>query len=303
MTNQNKRNVALLKVLAAAAWADGRLDPEEINRIKELMLAYDLGPQDMREIEALLEAPVSYSRCEDLTRSLLTMLGTKSEREEVLSEVEKIFSSDGEVSQEEQEVLAGLKGVMDAMSSVDHFMSKITAVFKRTLFRRDPAAPAGELSEYLKNAVLQRFDDLSGGTWKNEIDAQTLNRHTLFGAVLGRVADVEDGISEEELAAIREILARRFNLEPPLLDWVVQAVNEAASAQMDRQGLLSEFNRVSDSDSRKELLDGAFAVAAADGVVSQTELQELRLISNFLWIDPRVFNTIRLRWSSPAQKG
>ena len=303
MTNKKKRNVALLKVLAAAAWADGRLDPEEINRIKELMLAYDLGPEDLGEIEDLLQAPVSYSRCEDLTRSLLTMLKTKRERDEVLSEVKNIFSADGEVSKEEQEVLAGLQGVMDAMSSVDHFMSKITGVFKRTLFRRDPAAPAGELSEYLKNAVLQRFHDLSGGTWKDQIDARTLNRYTLFGAVLGRVADVEDGISDEELETIREILAQRFNLEPPLLDWVVQAVNEAASAQMDRQGLLSEFNRVSDSDSRKELLDGAFAVAAADGVVSETELQELRLISNFLWIDPRVFNTIRLRWSSPAQKG
>lgn len=296
MASRKERSLALVKVLAAAAWADGRLDNEEINHMKELMLVYDLGPEEMREIDALLEAPVSYERCEELTRELLNMLSTNEEREEVLAEVETILKADGEFTEEEREVLAGLQGIMNAMTSVDRFMGRITAVFRRTFAGRDSKAAPGELSEYLKNAVLQRLHDLSQGGWREEIGAQALNRYTLFGAVLGRVADVEGGISEEELAKVSEILSERFDIQPPLLDWVTQAVNEASSAEMDRQGLLSEFNRISDSTEREELLDAAFAVAAADGVVGKQELEELRLISNFLWIDPREFNEIRLRW-------
>jgi uncharacterized tellurite resistance protein B-like protein len=118
----------------------------------------------------------------------------------------------------------------------------------------------------------------------------------LFGAVLGRVAAAEAGISEDELQRIRSIMEERLGWTPPLLDWAVQAVRESSTGQLDRQGLLSEFNRVSDAEERKELLDAAFAVAAADGVVSGTEMEELRLISNYLWLSPREFNQIRQRW-------
>lgn len=296
MARRKERDVAMLKVLAATAWADGRLDNEEVNRIKDLMLAYDLDSNQVSEIHALLDAPVSYERCETLTRELMGMLHTRDERRAVIDEVGALMRADGKLDDSEREVLEGLKGIMEAMDSVDHFMSRITNVFRRILPVRDPAADPGELSIYLKNAVLHRLHDLSHGAWMNEIDPAELNRYTLFGAVLGRVADAEDGISAEETARIRELLEERFELRPPLLDWVVQAVQEASTGRVDRQGLLAEFNRVADMDERRRLLDAAFAVAAADGVIGAGELEELRRISNFLWIDPRVYNDIRARW-------
>jgi uncharacterized tellurite resistance protein B-like protein len=187
---------------------------------------------------------------------------------------------------------------MEAMTSVDHLVGRIAGVFRKTFFRRDQSASPGELTEHLKNTVLHRLHDLSRGAWREKIDVRTLNRLTLFGAVLGRVAHAEAGISRTELTRVRQLLQSRFpRLEASLLDWVAQAVDESASAHMDRQGLLSEFNRVSDSAEREELLDAAFAVAAADNEISEPELEELRLISNYLWLDPRTFNRIRLKWT------
>jgi uncharacterized tellurite resistance protein B-like protein len=297
IAGRRTRQVALLKVLAAASWADGRLDNEEMNRIKELILAYGLEPADVRDVYALLDAPVSYSRCEELTRELLSMLATRAEREEVLHEIEALFRADTDLEEGEREMLVGLRGIMEAMDSVDHFVSRIGGVFKRVFAARDASRDPGQLTRYLKNTVLQRLHDVSGGAWHSEADAATLNRYTLFGAVLGKVADVDDGMSEAELARIRALLEERFSIHPPLLDWVVQSVSEAASARMDRQGLLSEFNRIAEMDARMELLDASFAVAAVDGTVSATELEELRLLANFLWIDPRDFNAVRQRWA------
>ncbi len=298
MASRKQRQIALLKVLAAAAWADGRLDNEEINRIKDLILAYDLEPAETREVQELLEAPVSYARCEELTRELMNLLGTQGERREALEEVETVFRADGEMSEDEREVLEGLKGIMEAMDSVDRFMGRITGVFRRMFAARDASRSPGQLTEFLKNSVLQRLDDLSGGAWREDVDAATLNRYTLFGAVLGRVADAEGGISDEESARIRDLLAGRFELRPPLLDWVVQSVREASTAGMDRQALLSEYNRIADMDQRKRLLRAAFAVAAADGTVSREELEELQLISNFLWIDRRELADIRREFAA-----
>jgi len=291
------RQIALLKVLAAAAWADGRLDGEEVNRIKERMLAFSLSPEELRDVEVLLATPVSYARCEELTRDLLGMLHSRSDRLSVLQEIESLLSADGVVSNEEREVLESLRGVMDAMSQVDQVLVRMSGVFRKVFGGRKPGAPPGDLALYLKNSALQRLDDISSGKWRETIDADALNHHMLFGAVLGRVAAAEGGISEDELQRIRAIMEDRLGWTPPLLDWAVQAVRESSTGQLDRQALLSEFNRIADAKERQKLLDAAFAVAAADDEVSGAELEELRLISNYLWLSPREFNQIRQRWT------
>ncbi len=296
MPTKKQRQIALLKVLAAAAWSDGRIDGGEVNHLKRRMLAFGLDAGETAGVHELLERPVPYSRCEELTRELLAMLTSPDERREALREVEELLKADGDFGLEERELLDNLGGVMDAMGTVDGFLGRITGLF-RSVFAGRPGDP-GQVTEYLKNSVLQRLNDLSEGGWKGEIDADTLNRYTLFGAVLGRMAHLDDGMSDEELAAIRGILESRFDLKPPLLDWVVQSVREAATTGPDRQGLLSEFNRISDMDERRELLEAAFHVAAATGGVSDAEAVELRTISNFLWIDPRDFHAIRARAAS-----
>jgi uncharacterized tellurite resistance protein B-like protein len=290
-----ERQIALLKVLAAAAWADGKVEPSEAEHIRKRMVVHGLSPEESAGISALLDAQVSYSRCEELTRELLAMLKTEAERREVISELESLLRADGEFGNEEREVLDSLKGVMEAMSTVDGFIGRITNVFRTAFARRSPGGD--ELTRFLKNAVLHHLDEISGGSWRGEIDAETLNRYTLFGAVLGRVADLDGGISGEELARIRELLSEQFAMQPPLLDWVVQSVEEASTSGADRQGLLSEFNRISGMKERKELLKAAFAVASLSGF-SAEESRELRTISNFLWIDPRDYNEIRQHYTA-----
>jgi len=123
-----------------------------------------------------------------------------------------------------------------------------------------------------------------------------LSQHALYAAVLGKVADTHEGKSLEEMDQIKSVMHHRRNLKPPVLDWLVTAVRESVTADMDRQHLLSDFNRNAEMTERHDLLDAAFSVAASDGEVAPEDLLELRLISNFLWIDPREFNTIRKRW-------
>jgi uncharacterized tellurite resistance protein B-like protein len=291
-----RRQLALLKVLAAAAWADGRLDPEEIRFIEELIRAYKLEPRELEEVQMLLQGPVPYSRCQEFTRELLDMLSTPEERREVLGEVDALFRADGSLDPDEIEVLDSLEGIMESTTEVDGFMGRITGVFRKVFSQRDPES--GGPGDFAKNPVLRRVEEISGGEWRRECDAPTLHRMALVAATLGKVADAEGGKAPEELARVRRLLVERYAVAPPLIDWIMQAVEEAATSTLDRQALLSEFNRVAEMDERRRLLDGAFAVAAHDGIVSSEELEELRLISNYLWIDPRDFNAIRRLWKT-----
>jgi uncharacterized tellurite resistance protein B-like protein len=64
---------------------------------------------------------------------------------------------------------------------------------------------------------------------------------------------------------------------------------------MDRQRLCASFNRIATMDERFRLLGCLFAVAKADGRIDEDELREIRLVANYLWIDARSFNDVRLR--------
>ena len=287
------KHTALLKVLAAAAWADGRIDVEEANWIKERALRAGLSIHDLTEVEAILETPTPYDRCETLTRELLERLTTPGDRKEVLDEVEALFRADGSFDESEARLLESLRGAMDAATTLDGFLGRVTSVFSGVFGAKkspaqDESGPGGVLKA--------RLDAVSDGGWRHEISDAEVHQHLMYAAVLGKVADVEDGKAPEELEAVKKALEQRRGLDAPLVDWIVRTVAETAHAGMDRQYLLSEFNRVADMERRRDLLDAAFSIAAADGSISDDEMEELRLVSNFLWIDPRDYNAIRRRW-------
>jgi len=293
---KRETRLALLKVLASAAWADGRVDPEEINHIKEIALKGGLENEDLGEIDAILSQPVPNTQCETLTRELLQELKTDQDRHDALDSLEALFKADGEVDKNEAQLLEELRGVMASASSMDGFLSRVTGVFKG-VFGGGKSGP-GTLAKTLSNAVVARLDHLSQGSWTKHISEEALTQHALYAAVLGKVADIHEGKSGEEMEQISSLMHSRRGLRPPVLDWLVQSVRDSVTGDMDRQRLLSDFNRQAEMKERHDLLDAAFSVAAADGTLAPQELSELRLISNFLWIDPRSFNAIRKRWEN-----
>ena len=67
------------------------------------------------------------------------------------------------------------------------------------------------------------------------------------------------------------------------------------TADVDVRRLVAEFNRLADDDARSELLDALFVVAYSEKGADDSEIDEIRRIADFLWIDRRTFNEVRLR--------
>jgi hypothetical protein len=106
--------VAFLKVLAAAAWADGVLEEAELNRIKVLLNRFDLDGAERREVESLLERPVSFARAVEFAKEFAGGLATPGTRRELVDEVEALLGDASNRSPEESELLEHVRSVISS---------------------------------------------------------------------------------------------------------------------------------------------------------------------------------------------
>lgn len=108
-TNADLKQKLFVRIILAAAWADGKLEPQELTYLQGLLAAKGVGPT--RELEALLHAPpepeqmelwlVQYLACTDVP-----------ERLEALSQIAKLLMSDGVVSSSEHDFLDEIHQLM-----------------------------------------------------------------------------------------------------------------------------------------------------------------------------------------------
>ncbi|MDX2273774.1 MAG: hypothetical protein NW237_17735 [Cyanobacteriota bacterium] len=106
-----QKAVTTLKVVLGAAWADGRLQPEEIPSLREVIM--DLGLQDHPEIRQWIQTPVSPSDYRRSFQEYLNCHPTVAEREYLLKVVTRLIYADDEVSVEEAYILDGLRTMVE----------------------------------------------------------------------------------------------------------------------------------------------------------------------------------------------
>lgn len=288
------KHLALAKLLAAAAWADGHVDATEANALKAFMVRAGLEEDAVREVMLLLDSPVPESEAEALTAAFLEELPAGVERAALLGEIEKLLAADGTVTDEEARFLATVRDAADTRSVVDVVLGRVRGVVGG-LFgggSRTPSSLADVLRSRVQDRVRARLEELSR---EATVDAETLNRAALFGAILQKVARADGTVTDKELAALGEVLRRRFDYTDLEAETITSVVAEQVTDDVDLRRLVAEFNRIADDAARTELLEALFIVAAAEGGVAAAEVEEIRRTADFLWIDRRTFNEIRLR--------
>jgi uncharacterized tellurite resistance protein B-like protein len=98
-------SAALIKVLIAAAWADGELAQSEMNYIKALAQRFRFSDQDWDELQPYLDERPSEQEVKALFEDLLDRIGTDGERNRVIRHLERMISADNHITDEEREFL------------------------------------------------------------------------------------------------------------------------------------------------------------------------------------------------------
>jgi len=122
---------------------------------------------------------------------------------------------------------------------------------------------------------------------------EDLERRILGGLLARRVLRagcVEDPAAFE--AGVGRFLAAT-GLTPGERDEVLVTVQQDETRDDDRQRLCASVNRITDHAGRLELLAALFAVGRQGHVDVRAAETELRLIANYLWIEPQEYVHLR----------
>jgi uncharacterized tellurite resistance protein B-like protein len=289
LMGRRERHTALLKLLVAMAWADGAVQASELNFIKRLVLRFGLDDDIWTELEPYLEEPVEEAERQALARAVLDHLRLPGARSEVVGMLETMAGADDAVTPEEKQALAEIREVLESGES-----SGLLGGLKR-LFAGHAGARASEhlgrdVDTYLHNKVLYRMRRrLKQREAQVEADDRQLSFWALFGGLLGRVVAADGDVHEEELAALRRVLAARSDLEPEHQELVASVVGEESLKGLDRYRLVQGFLELSSPEERRRLVSCLFDVATADGDLPGSEHEEIRGIAYGLGLSHREF--------------
>ena len=289
--------MTLAKVLIAAAWADGELTHEEENSMKDLLWRLpQLPARQWASLQMYVEAPVGDAERARLVEDLRSAIASPEDRELALATLDEIMRADGEVTAEEEQVAAEIRG---AIESVDvGLLSKLVKGMTGRRTRAVADAPNREdyFEDYVKNKVyygVRRRLDL--GEAELDVGEDVLRTLSLAGGVMAQIARVNPDVTDAEMTTMVDALQTHWHLAPEQAAFVVEvAVSETASL-LDEHRLARQFADVCSPQERVEFLNVLFAVAAADGEACYEEIEEIRTIAQSLKLSHREFIDAKLR--------
>lgn len=290
------KNLALLKCLVAIAWADRKLDNEELNYLKQLALKFKLSDESWRKLEPFLDDPISLEEGEELIREFLVHIKTSAEKQELLCALEEMIQADQKVTPQEEEFLKKFSQIIHETSTLSLIRDKLKKLLEKTLFRSSPGE-GHELSHYIHNKLLNRLQRrFTEAGLELTLPLEQLNYLTLFGGLLARVAYANGNISLQEKKQIKLRLNELARFRPEDLELIVTVIEDQALKGLDRFRLTSEFFKISTREQKIELLDCLFGLAAAnDPQLLNQEVEEIRSIAYALSLSHKDFIDAKLK--------
>jgi uncharacterized tellurite resistance protein B-like protein len=277
--------MALAKVLIAAAWVDGKVSNDELNSLKDLLFQMPgMQAGDWAQLDIYLDAPVGEAERARLVEELKEALSSSADREEALAELRQMVEADGAVTDTERALLKELEAEIRSVNSST--FGKLGRLVRGPVQRRSAAAanaPNREehLEDFVRNRIyysVRRRLDLEG----DELDLPDaeLRRLGLAGGLMARVAYVDRLVEAGETGAMIAALQSRMQMAQKEAALVAEVAVTEVGRGMDFYRLARQFFECTSEEERVRFLDVLFAVADADGGVSNTELEEIRTIAN-----------------------
>ncbi|MEJ2010707.1 MAG: TerB family tellurite resistance protein [Anaerolineales bacterium] len=291
--------LTLGKVLIAAAWADGEISNEEINCLKDLLFQLpDLTGREWASLEMYIEAPVGPAERERLVQQLNETMRTSKDRELALKFLDQLAHADGSPSSDEQVIIGDMKSEINSASV--GLIGQLGHVLQGAISRRQQAleqAPNREnhFEDYIKNKVyygIQRR--LESGQGELDVQDPRLRKMCLAGGLMARVAHVDQDVTEQELGAMVEALQEGWDLTRDEARFVTEVAVSEIGPEMDYYRLTRQFFTTTDEGERSRFLEVLFSIAAADGMATPEEIEEIRTIANTLRLTHRQFIDAKL---------
>ncbi|MEE9513818.1 MAG: TerB family tellurite resistance protein [Anaerolineales bacterium] len=265
--------MALAKVIIAVAWADHELDEEEIESLKDVVhhlgSTFDMGSQlsghEWEQLKMYMESPVDQEELDQLVINLQDAIRTDDHKEMVLTALDNVVMSDGEVSDEEQAALEEIKASID---DVGTGVGRMGWAVRKSMGRRSKKAQS---TVTLGSSVISANGEL-------DMSGEDLRRLVLAAGLMARVAYVDREVLAEEQQLMEDVMKAYWKASPEASSFVAKVVIDEGTANVDQVRLMREFTEVYDKFERAKFLEVLFGVAISDGAISMEEDREIEEI-------------------------
>lgn len=292
--------MTLAKVIIAAAWADGEIQHEELNSLKDLLFALpQLTGLQWAELEMYIETPVNDAERAYLLAQLQQTISSAQDQALALQALQNMLQADGTVTTEEQQMAAEIRVAIESADTST--FGRLANLIRGPVARRSQAAAniynrERYFNDFVKNKIyynMRRRLDLSQADL--DITDLTLRKLGLAGGLLARIAHITDGVVATELEAIIEALQSGWEITHKEAVIVAEVAISAESQNLDYFRVTREFVTLCELEDRKGFVDALFKVAVADGQVSANEMNEIREITRSLKLSSQTFIAAKLK--------
>jgi uncharacterized tellurite resistance protein B-like protein len=300
--------LSLAKVAIAAAWADGEITQKEVNSVKEVLMRLPnsggkSGPQLTAREFAMLEMyarmPIEADERARLLEELQAAKWTPADRQMAIEVLTRLAQADGSVTSDEQAVVAEVTAAIDAAAGGN--AKSLGRLFGRSV-RQVASTSAGapnrerDLEEFMKNKsyymIRTRLNE--EGVEAGISDAELRQLSTAAG-LMARVSRIDPSSSVEERDVIAQALQSYWPISAEVARITAEATLSGISLDTDPLRLAQELLDTTTEEERTRFMDVLFAVAAADGFVSQAEMSEIGSIASWLYLPRKSFIAAKVK--------
>lgn len=305
MASDSNLILTLGKVLVAAAWADQEVSHDEVNSLKDLLFRLpELTGREWASLEMYIDSPVGRAERQRLVGQLKDQMRSAKDKELALQALDELVSADGQVTEEEQQVVQAIRQQIDSVDT--SIFGQLGRLVGGSLARRQASlqsAPNREehFEDYIKNKVFYGLRRrMARDEREIELPEADLRLLCLAGGLMARVAHVDEQVTHEELESMVQALRSAWELNQDEARFVAEVAVSEVGPDMDYYRLSREFFEATDEERRAEFLAVLFAVADADGAVSHEEIEEIRAISSSLRLTHKRF--IEAKLTIPSER-
>ena len=284
----------LAKLVIAAAWADGSLQNQEINSLKDLIFRLgDIGQKEWNELEIYMDSPVGSKETEQLVGQVLGHIKSEADKDFVIATLKKLVEADGVITEDEEKLLEGIKSaVLEVDTGIGGRLSKMlkAALNRRSETYKLSAGRQADIDDFINNTIYYQYKrDCREKGIEIELSEEKVSQLCLAAGLLARVAWVDEDISNEEKQTINQVLCRSWGLAQEEAEFVTRISCYRAVKGLDYFRLTRSFFERTTLQERRSFLVCLFKVANASERCSHEEVEEIRSISEALKLTHKDF--------------
>jgi uncharacterized tellurite resistance protein B-like protein len=291
--------IDLAKLVVAAAWADGQLQNEEINSLKDLLFNLDeVTGKDWTNLEIYMDSPVEPQERDELLKRVISQIKSEQERDFVIATLRNLFSAYEILSDKERTMLNKIE---ERKSFVDvGTFAKLSKIIKYSINKRNQsyksAAQRGrQINDFIENTIYYQLkSNCEKYGVKINLPEQKLKQLCLAAGLLARISAVDSGISDREKQTIRQVLSKQWTLSEQEAHIITEISCNRTLKGLDYFHLTRGFFDCTSLDQRKNFIKCLFQIANASNKTSYAETEEIRKISNSLKLSHKDFIEAKL---------